>query len=58
MDEAAFTEALIAGIRNAELDKITGLEGCIFCHAAGFIGGHKTKAGALAMLELALAAKE
>lgn len=26
-----------------------GIEGCIFIHASGFIGGHATKEGAIAM---------
>ena len=38
------------GIRNEELDALTnGPPGAIFIHASGFIGGHKTKEGALAM---------
>lgn len=45
------------GRNGEELSKVCGVEGAIFVHAAGFIGGHKTKEGALAMacksLELA-----
>lgn len=37
------------GFRDAELDGISGIEGCVFVHAAGFIGGNKTFEGAKAM---------
>ena len=43
------------GLRDAELDAAAGAEphgvepGCVFVHAAGFIGGHETREGALAM---------
>ncbi|KAL8287325.1 hypothetical protein RQP46_003777 [Phenoliferia psychrophenolica] len=37
------------GIRDGELDKLTGIDGCVFVHAAGFIGGNKTKEGAMQM---------
>ncbi|KAI6781719.1 uncharacterized protein J7T54_003985 [Emericellopsis cladophorae] len=42
------------GFRDAELDGIAGIEGCVFVHAAGFIGGNKTFEGAKAMAEKAL----
>jgi len=42
------------GIRNEALDALTGIPGGIFIHASGFIGGHKTKEGALAMATKAL----
>ncbi|EJT80299.1 hypothetical protein GGTG_00301 [Gaeumannomyces tritici R3-111a-1] len=42
------------GFRDEELDKITGIPGCVFVHAAGFIGGNKTFEGALAMAKKAL----
>lgn len=46
------------GLRDAELDQIlapSGVEsGAIFIHRSGFIGGHKTKQGALAMARLAV----
>merc|ERR1712000_256329 len=42
------------GFRDAELDGIAGIEGCVFVHAAGFIGGNKTFDGAKAMAEKAL----
>lgn len=37
------------GVRDEELDKVSGIPGCVFVHAAGFIGGNKTFDGALAM---------
>lgn len=37
------------GIRNEALDALTGIPGGIFVHASGFIGGHKTREGALAL---------
>ncbi|TFK30468.1 GAMM1 protein [Coprinopsis marcescibilis] len=42
------------GIRDDELSKLTGIDGCIFVHASGFIGGNKTKEGALSMAKKAL----
>ena len=42
------------GIRDSALDELSGIEGCIFVHAAGFIGGNKTYEGALAMATKAL----
>jgi len=42
------------GKRDAALDADVGVEGCIFCHHNGFIGGHKTKEGAIAMAFKAL----
>lgn len=42
------------GFRDEELDGISGIPGCVFVHAAGFIGGNKTKDGALAMAKKAL----
>lgn len=44
------------GFRDAELDGIAGVEGCVFVHAAGFIGGNATFEGAKAMVTKALAA--
>ena len=43
------------GLRNGELDKACGIEGCVFVHASGFIGGHKTREGATALAMAALA---
>lgn len=42
------------GIRDDELSRLSGIEGCIFVHASGFIGGNKTKEGALEMARRAL----
>lgn len=43
-----------AGLDEAELDKVAGMDGCIFCHRGRFVAGHKTKEGALEMARLAL----
>ncbi len=37
------------GVRDDQLSEVTGIPGCIFAHASGFIGGNKTKDGALEM---------
>lgn len=42
------------GVRDEELSRIAGIEGCIFVHASGFIGGNKTKEGALEMAKRAV----
>ena len=42
------------GIRNEELDQLVGIEGSIFVHASGFIGGHKTRQGVLEMARKSL----
>ncbi|CEL62375.1 UPF0160 protein [Rhizoctonia solani AG-1 IB] len=42
------------GVRDSQLDDVTGIPGGIFVHASGFIGGNKTKEGALAMAQKAL----
>ncbi|KAG7099251.1 hypothetical protein E1B28_001114 [Marasmius oreades] len=42
------------GVRDDELSKISGVDGCIFVHASGFIGGNKTKEGAMQLTKLAL----
>lgn len=44
------------GVRDDELSVIAGIDGCVFCHAAGFIGGNKTKDGALQMARSAIEA--
>ena len=36
-------------LRDQELSEKSKIEGCVFVHAAGFIGGNKTKEGALQM---------
>lgn len=42
------------GVRDEQLDQVSGIPGCVFVHAAGFIGGNKTFDGALAMAKKAL----
>lgn len=44
------------GFRDEELDGIAGVPGCVFVHAAGFIGGNKTWEGVKKMAAMALAA--
>ena len=36
-------------LRDQDLSDKSGIKGCIFAHASGFIGGNKTKEGALEM---------
>ena len=43
-----------AGKRDEELEKITGVNGAIFCHPGLFIAGAKTKEAILKLAELAL----
>jgi len=43
------------GKRDAELSQIANIEGCVFAHAGGFIGGNKTFEGVLAMAKASLA---
>ena len=49
------------GLRDAELDAVLasgGVEsGAVFIHRSGFIGGHKTQTGAIAMARLAIEMK-
>ena len=42
------------GVRDEDLSKVTGIEGCIFCHANGFIGGNKSYEGVLKMAKACL----
>ena len=44
------------GVRDQELDKLVGVEGCVFVHASGFIGGAKTWDGVKIMAEKSCAA--
>lgn len=48
------------GLRDEELSKVSGIEGGVFVHVNGFVGGNASKEGALAMasksLEMAAAA--
>lgn len=46
------------GIRDNELEKVSGIEGIKFCHSTGFIGGHKTRDGTLKMAEMSLKAED
>lgn len=42
------------GMRDDDLDKVTGVEGGVFVHASGFIGGNKSRQGAMDMAKKAL----
>ncbi|KAL5482601.1 hypothetical protein ACEPAI_9195 [Sanghuangporus weigelae] len=42
------------GVRDGALSQLTGIPGCIFVHASGFIGGNTTKEGVMAMAIAAL----
>lgn len=42
------------GKREEELNALTGIEGCIFCHPNLFISGNQTKVGAIQMAQLAV----
>jgi uncharacterized UPF0160 family protein len=42
------------GVRDADLEKVSGIAGAFFCHASGFIGGNLTYNGVLAMARAAL----
>lgn len=42
------------GIRDAALSSLSGIPGCVFVHAGGFIGGNDTYEGALAMARASL----
>jgi len=42
------------GIRDEALSTLSGIEGCVFVHASGFIGGNKTREGAMKMAVKAL----
>jgi uncharacterized UPF0160 family protein len=44
-----------AGKRGADLDIVTGVEGGVFAHPGRFIGGHKSKEGAVRLAQLAAA---
>ena len=37
------------GVRDDQLSEVAGIDGCIFAHASGFIGGNNTREGALEM---------
>ena len=42
------------GKRDEDLSKTADIEDCIFVHATGFIGGNKTRSGALKMAQKSL----
>ncbi|ODV92151.1 hypothetical protein CANCADRAFT_82842 [Tortispora caseinolytica NRRL Y-17796] len=42
------------GVRDEDLSSLTGVPGCIFVHASGFIGGAKTNKSALQLATMAL----
>lgn len=42
------------GLRDEQMDDITGIPGATFCHINGFTLGHKTKEGVVALAQLAL----
>ncbi|XP_053723144.1 UPF0160 protein MYG1, mitochondrial [Synchiropus splendidus] len=44
------------GVRDEALSELSGIKGCIFVHAGGFIGGNKTQDGALEMARRTLQA--
>lgn len=44
----------LRGLRDAELSEKSGVEGCIFIHAAGFIGGAETKEGVLSLARMSI----
>ena len=46
------------GLRNEELTSVSKIEGCCFCHNAGFIGGNKTMEGALKMAKETIQSSE
>ncbi|KAJ8888658.1 hypothetical protein PR048_008150 [Dryococelus australis] len=37
------------GLRDKELSSVTGIDGCVFVHATGFIGGNRTRDGVFKM---------
>ena len=45
-----------AGLRDTDLDAVTGVEGGVFCHPARFIAGHSTQEGAIRLALLAASA--
>jgi len=46
------------GLRDIELEKTSGIEGAIFVHVTGFIGGAKTREGALKLADATLQAQQ
>ena len=46
------------GVRDEALSRISGIEGCVFVHASGFIGGNSTKDGAMEMARRSMNSQE
>lgn len=46
------------GVRDDALSVLSGIEGCVFAHASGFIGGNKNMDGAVKMAIAALESKD
>ena len=46
------------GVRDEQLSSLSGIKGCIFVHASGFIGGNETREGALEMARKTLQHRE
>ena len=46
------------GLRDQELSDLTGIDGCVFTHNAGFCGANKTFEGAMAMTRMAVQFQE
>ncbi len=46
------------GLRDDKLSEVAGVPGAVFCHASGFIGGHATYEGVLAMARKSLPASD
>ncbi|KAJ8358948.1 hypothetical protein SKAU_G00154730 [Synaphobranchus kaupii] len=44
------------GVRDEALSTLSGIPGCVFVHASGFIGGNRTQQGALEMARRTLQA--
>ena len=42
------------GLRDKQLSEVSGIPGCVFVHANGFIGGNLTYQGALIMAKKTL----
>ncbi|KAJ0172086.1 hypothetical protein K1T71_012059 [Dendrolimus kikuchii] len=46
------------GVRDEILSDVSGIEGCIFCHSTGFIGGNVSREGAIKMAIASLEASD
>lgn len=47
----------LRGLRDEELSQKSGVAGCIFIHAAGFIGGANSEEGVLKLARMSLEKK-